>query len=137
MSILKQQENKLESLAKARTELLTEVKQECNLDNEGYNDLDVIEDEVLSGDIILEWFEHRDLAYISDMIDCQKALLDTLKMAETGDKKALHNANKAFEELVHEARHIKKKRNEDIQKAQEVISLMDEIIKVCDEHRKN
>ena len=136
MSILKQQENKLESLAKARTELLTEVKQECNLDNEEYNDLDVIEDEVLSGDIILEWFEHRDLAYISDMIDCQKALLDKLKTAETGDKKALHNANKAFEELVCEARRIKKKRNEDIQKAQEVIALMDEIIQVCDEHKK-
>ena len=135
MSIL-EQENKLESLAKARKVFLTEVKQECNLYNEEYNDLDVIEDEVLSGDIILEWFEHRDLAYISDMINCQKALLDTLKMAETGDKKALHNANKAFEELVCEARRIKKKRNEDIQKAQEVISLMDEIIKVCDEHRK-
>ena len=133
MSIL-EQENKLESLAKVRKVFLTEVKQECNLDNEEYNDLDVIEDEVLSGDIILEWFEHRDLAYISNMIDCQKALLDTLKMAETGDKKALHNANKAFEELVHEARRIKKKRNEDIQKAQEVIALMDEIIKVYDEH---
>ena len=136
MSIL-EQENKLESLAKARKVFLTEIKQECNLDNEEYNDLDVIEDEILSGDIILEWFEHRDLAYISNMIDCQKALLDTLKMAETGDKKALHNANKAFEELVREARHIKKKRNEDIQKAQEVISLMDEIIKVCDEYRTN
>ena len=136
MSILKQQENKLESLAKARKVFLTEVKQECNLDDEEYNDLDVIEDEILSGDIILEWFEHRDLAYISNMIDCQKALLDTLKMAETGDKKALHNANKAFEELVCEARRIKKKRNEDIQKAQEVIALMDEIIQVCDEHKK-
>ena len=135
MSIL-EQENKLESLAKARKVFLTEVKQECNLDNEEYNDLGVIEDEILSGDIILEWFEHRDLAYISDMINCQKALLDTLKMAETGDKKALHNANKAFEELVCEARRIKKKRNEDIQKAQEVIALMDEIIKICDEHRK-
>ena len=132
-----EQENKLESLAKARTEFLNEVKRECNPDNEEYDALDTIEDEILSGDIILEWFELRDLAYISDMINCQKALLDTLKMAETGDKKALHNANKAFEELVHEARHIKKKRNEDIQKAQEVISLMDEIIKVCDEHRKN
>ena len=136
MSIL-EQENKLESLAKARTEFLTEVKQECNLNDEGYNDLDVIEDEILSGEIILEWFEHRDLAYIGDMIDSQKALIDMLKMAETGDKKALHNANKAFDELVHEARRIKKKRNEDIQKAQEVIALMDEIIKVCDEHRKN
>ena len=131
-----EQEKKLESLAKARTEFLTEVKQECNLNDEDYNDLDVIEDEVLSGDIILEWFELRDLAYISDMIDCQKALLETLKAPETGDKKALHNANKAFEELLHEARRIKKKRNEDIQKAQEVIALMDEIIQVCDEHRK-
>ena len=126
----------MESLAKARKVFLTEVKQECNLDNEEYNDLGVIEDEILSGDIVLEWFEHRDLAYIGDMIDCQKALLDTLKIAETGDKKALHNANKAFEELVHEARRIKKKRKEDIQKAQEVIALMDEIIQVCDEQKK-
>ena len=70
------------------------------------------------------------------MIDCQKALLDTLKMAETGDKKALHNANKAFEELIHEARRIKKKRKEDIDKAQEAIDFMDEIIKACDQHRE-
>jgi len=124
-------------LAKAREVFLTEVKQECNLDNEEYDALDTIEGDILSGDIILEWFEHRDFAYISDMIDCQKALLDTLKVAETGDKKALHNANKAFEELLHEARRIKKKRNEDIQKAQDVIALMNEIIQVCDEHRKN
>ena len=62
MKSSKNKPNKLESLAKARTEFLTEVKQECNLDNEEYNDLDVIEDEILSGDIILEWFEHRDLA---------------------------------------------------------------------------
>lgn len=135
MSIL-EQENKLESLVKARKEFLTEVKQECNLNDEDYNNLDIIEDEILSGEIILEWFEHRDFAYIGDMIDCQKALIDMLKMAETGDKKALHNVNKAFDELVHEARRIKKKRNEDIQKAQEVIALMDEIIKICNEHRK-
>ena len=107
------------------------------MDNEEYDALDTIEGDILSGDIILEWFEHRDFAYISDMIDCQKALLDTLKVAETGDKKALHNANKAFEELLHEARRIKKKRNEDIQKAQDVIALMNEIIQVCDKHRKN
>ena len=136
MSIL-EQENKLESLAKAREVFQTEVKQECNLDNEEYDALDTIEGDILSGDIILEWFEHRDFAQISDMIDCQKALLDTLKVAETGDKKALHNANKAFEELLHEARRIKKKRSEDIQKAQDVIALMNEIIQVCDEHRKN
>ena len=70
------------------------------------------------------------------MIGCQQALLKTLKVAENGDKKSLHNANKTFEELVNEARRIKKKRNEDIQKAQETIELMDEIIRICDEHRK-
>ena len=135
MSIL-EQEKKLKSLEKARTEFLNEVKQDCNLDDEEHNNLDVIEDEILSGDIILEWFECRDLAYINDMIGCQQALLDTLKVAENGDKNSLHNANKAFEELVHEARRIKKKRNEDILKAQEAIALMDDIIKICDEHRK-
>ena len=134
MSIL-EQKNKLESLVEARIAFLTEVKQECNLNDEDYNDLDTIEDEILSGELLLEWFDHRDLEYISNMISCQQALLDTLKAAECGDKKSLHNANKAFENLVHEARRIKKKRNEDIQKAQETIALMDEIIKICDEHR--
>ena len=136
MSIL-EQENKLESLFKARIAFLTEVKQECKLNDEAYNDLDVIEDEILSGELFLEWFDQRDFTYINDMIGCQQALLETLKVAENEDKKSLHNANKAFEELVHEARRIKKKRNEDIQKAKETIALIDEIIKICDEHRKN
>lgn len=136
MSIL-EQENKLESLTNARIAFLMELKQECNLNDEDYNDLDVIEDEILSGELFLEWFSQRDLTYINDMIACQQALLDTLKVTEKGDKKSLHNANKAFEELVHEARRIKKKRNEDIQKAQETIALMDEIIRICDEHRKS
>jgi hypothetical protein len=70
------------------------------------------------------------------MISCQRALLDTLKIAEKGDEKSLHNANKAFEELIHEARRIKKKRKGDIDKAQEAIDFMDEIIKACDQHRK-
>ena len=135
MSIL-DQEDKLESLIKARNAFLTEVKQGCNLNDEEYDDLGVIEDEILSGDIVLEWFDQRDLAYINDMIGCQQALLKTLKVAENEDKKSLHNANKTFEELVNEARHIKKKRNEDIQKAQDTIELMDEIIRICDEHRK-
>ena len=42
MSIL-EQEDKLESLIKARNAFLTGVKQECNLNDEDYNDLDVIE----------------------------------------------------------------------------------------------
>ena len=41
---------------------------------------------------------------------------------------------KLKEELVHKARHIEKKRNEDLPKAQKTIALMDEIIKVYDEH---
>ena len=135
MSII-EQENKLESLVKARIAFLTEVKQECNLNDEDYNNIDVIEDEILSGELFLEWFDQRDLAYINDMIGCQQALLKTLKVAENEDKKSLNNANKTFEELVNEARRIKKKRNEDIQKAQETIELMDEIIRICDEHRK-
>jgi hypothetical protein len=33
---------------------------------------------------------------------------------------------------VHQARKVKKDREEDIKKAQELVSLMDEIISVCD-----
>ena len=59
-----------------------------------------------------------------------------LALLKAGDKKSVHNANKALETLVREARKVRKERTEDIQKAQEVISLMDEIINVCDEHRQ-
>jgi len=38
--------------------------------------------------------------------------------------------------LVREARKIRKDKEEDVKKAQEVISLMNEIIDVCDAHRK-
>lgn len=47
MSIL-EQENKLESLIKAREAFLTEIKQECNLNDEDYDDFDAMEDEILS-----------------------------------------------------------------------------------------
>lgn len=130
-----EQEKKLESIMKKKSEFFLTVKQECCLDDEYYKNHETIEDDILSGDIILEWFEHRDLEYISDMIGCQQVLLDTLKTAERGDKKSLHDANKVFGELIHEARRIKRKRTEDVQKAQEVIDLMNEIIKICDEFR--
>ena len=131
-----EQESKLEFLVKKREAFLEEIKQEFDLDDEEYNNLETVEDEILSGELLLEWFDHRDLTYINDMISCQRALLDTLKNAEEGDKKSLHNANKAFEELIHEARRIKKKRKEDMDKAQEAIDFMDEIIKACDQHRE-
>ena len=131
-----EQESKLEFLVKKREAFLEEIKQEFDLDDEEYNNLETVEDEILSGELLLEWFDRRDLAYINDMISCQGALLDTLKIAEKGDKKSLHNANKAFEELIHEVRRIKKKRKEDMDKAQEAIDFMDEIIKACDQHRE-
>ena len=136
MSIL-EQENKLQSLTKNREEFLSKVKQNCNLNDEDYWDLEAIESNILSGDLPLEWADHRDFEYISDMVECQQALIDTLKIAEKGDKKSLHNANKDFEMLVREARHIKRKRLEDVQKAQEAISFMEEIIEICDKHRNS
>ena len=136
MSIL-EQENKLQSLTKNREEFLSKVKQNCNLNDEDYGDLEAIESNILSGDLPLEWADHRDFEYISDMVECQQALIDTLKIAEKGDKKSLHNANKDFEMLVREARHIKRKRLEDVQKAQEAISFMEEIIEICDKHRNS
>lgn len=69
------------------------------------------------------------------MVRYQQLLVRALTILEQGDKKSLHNDKKAFETLVRDARRIKDDKMADIQKAQEVISLMDEIIQVCDNHR--
>lgn len=79
---------------------------------------------------------NRDLDYIDEMIRCQQMLVRALELFEQGDKKSLHNANKAFEVRVREARRIKKDMHEDIQKAQAVVDLMDKIIEICDENRQ-
>ena len=59
-----------------------------------------------------------------------------LEQLDTEDQKALHNIKKSTEILVHDARHIKQARLDDIKKAPEVITLMDEIIQTCDKYRK-
>lgn len=130
--------NSLEA-AKKQSELLIEKRDALFLrikDDYDFEDVTEVASAIDDGDISLEWEEYREIDYADSSLRCQQMLVDALELLETGDKKSVHNANKAFETLVREARKIRKERMEDIQKAQEVISLMDEIINVCDEHRQ-
>ena len=105
-------------------------------DDYDFEDATDVESAIDDEDVSLEWEEYREIDYADSSVRCQQMLVDALELLETGDKKSVHNANKALETLVREARKVRKERTEDIQKAQEVISLMDEIINICDEHRQ-
>ena len=125
--------------AKKQLDLLVEKKNDLLLRNKDDYDLEDVADvesAIDDEDVSLEWEEYREIDYADSSVRCQQMLVDALELLEAGDKKSVHNANKALETLVREARKVRKERTEDIQKAQEVISLMDEIINVCDEHRQ-
>ena len=76
-----------------------------------------------------------EIDYADSSVRCQQMLIHALELLESGDKKSVHNANKALETLVRAARKVRKEKTEDIQKAQEVVSLMNEIINTCDDLR--
>jgi hypothetical protein len=118
-------------LEEKRDDLFLRIKDDYDLE-----DVMEVESAIDDGDVSLEWEECREIDYADSSLRCQQMLVDALELLETGDKKSVHNANKALETLVREARKVRKERTEDIQKAQEVISLMDEILNVCDEHRQ-
>lgn len=131
MTSLETAKKQLDLLVEKKNDLLLRIKDDYDLE-----DATDAENAIDDGEISLEWEECREIDYADSSVRCQQMLVDALGLLETGDKKAVHNANKALETLVREARKVRKERTEDIQKAQEVISLMDEIINVCDEHRR-
>ena len=131
MNSLETAKKKSALLAEKKNDLLLRIKDDYDLE-----DATDVESAIDDEDVSLEWEEYREIDYADSSVRCQQMLVDALALLETGDKKAVHNANKALETLVREARKVRKERMEDIQKAQEVISLMDEIINICDEHRQ-
>ena len=131
MNDLEATQKKLGSLIEKKNDLLLRLKDDYDLE-----DATEVESSIDDGDVSLEWEEYRELDYADSSLRCQQMLVHALELLAAGDKKSVHNANKALETLVREARKVRKERTEDIQKAQEVISLMDEIINVCDEHRQ-
>lgn len=131
MNSLETANKKLDILAKKKDDLLLRIKDDYDLE-----DIADVESAIDDQDISLEWEEYREIDYADSSLRCQQMLVDALVLLEAGDKKSVHNANKALETLVRDARKVRKERTEDIQKAQEVISLMDEIINVCDEYRQ-
>ena len=131
MSSLQTAKKQLDLLVEKKNDLLLRIKDDYDLE-----DVTEVESAIDDEDVSLEWEEYREIDYADSSVRCQQMLVDALALLEAGDKKAVHNANKALETLVREARKVRKERTEDIQKAQEVISLMDEIINVCDEHRQ-
>lgn len=139
MEELELAKERLAEIEKNQAELIRDVKKTYGLEDEAYEDysntynsfLDLIADE----NILVEWSDHRDLDYLEDKLRCQGALVETLESLNADDKKSIHRSKKNLEELVHRARYIKKQRRDDIEKAEEAIRTMDELIAVCDKFR--
>lgn len=136
MNSLETAKERLDLLIKNQVQLLLTIKEDYDLDDEDCEDAESVQSAINFGDITLEWDENRDVDYADDAVRCQQRLVRALELLEVGDKKSTHNANKALEILVREARRVRKDKEEDVKKAQELISLMDEIISVCDNHRQ-
>lgn len=137
MISLEEAKKKLDMLEKKQGEVLLQLKENYELDDEHYDGAEAIKEAVYQGDIeLLEWEEKRDFDYADDTVRCQQMLITALELLNAGDKNSIHNSNKAMETLVREARKIRKDKEDDAKKAQEIISLMNEIIAVCDAHRK-
>ena len=136
MNSLETAKERLDLLIKKQEELFLTIKEDYDLDDEDCEDAESVQSAINCGDITLEWDENRDVDYADDAVRCQQMLVRALELIEAGDKKSIHNANKTLETLVREARKIRKDKEEDVKKAQEVISLMNEIIDVCDAHLK-
>lgn len=134
MSYLEQAKEQLAEYEEKQKSIISEIKESYIEDGFDEDEIDIDTGIVVDG--ALRWDELRDIDYIDDVVSCQELLVRALEIFEQKDKKSLHNANKAFETLVRSARRIKKARIEDIQQAQNVIDVMNEIIKVCNELQK-
>ena len=135
MNCIEPAKNKLDTLLQKRSELYLEIKESYALDDD-CEDAASVENAIDEGEIDLEWNELRDISYIDASVRCQEALIHALELLKKGDKKSVHNANKELEVLVGEARRIRKSGEDDLKKAQEIISSMNEIIDICDMHRQ-
>ena len=134
MNDLEKAEKMLAESKEKQAALFDKIKNSYLADGVDEEDLDI--EDGMAGDIALQWRELRDIDYMEDIIDHHRLLVRALGIIEPGDKKALHNGKKALETLVHEARRMKQDKLDDIRKAEEVIAVMDEIIKICDANRK-
>ncbi len=128
--------SELKGLEERKKGLLIGLRDIYELDEEDCEREEDILDTLYSGDIFPEWYELRDIEYYDSMISGKKLLIRAIELYEKNDSKSLHNANKSFETLVGDLRRIKKEKKDDIEKAQEVIDTIDEIINICDEYRK-
>lgn len=134
MNNLKSAKEKLELLEEQRETIFLEIKENYKLEDEFYNDTSDVENVIYAGDILLGWQDNRDIDYSDDSLQCNNMLVNALEFLEMGDENSIQIANEIFESVVLLARKVKADREEDIAKAQGVISFMNEIINVCDSH---
>lgn len=120
-----------------KREVLRRIRDEHGLEGEDlYQDLSQVESALYDGSIDPSWEEARDYAYADEALGLQSLLIKALQTYEKHDRKSLHNANKAFEELVRQCRGARRNLREDVLAAQRAIEVVEGIIAICDDLRR-
>lgn len=141
MEELELAKEKLVEIEKEQTDLIGEMKETYGIDDEDYEDYgfsntcEEFFQYICEENIFISLDDYRDLEYMGAKLRCKKALVEALEAFNAGDKKSLHNAKKILKEIMSGARLIKTQRQNDIEKAEESIRTMDEIIAICDKFR--
>ena len=132
---------KTENITKAAIEYYDEL---CDHEQDFHNELEqkkkeYFEDEgiELCNDEITERIKLDYSLYYPELVNStRRIVLDTLKDYLTNTGSDTHNINKSFEKCIHTARAYKKEIQKEIEKAQDAINQLNDLIDICDKYRE-
>ena len=128
--LLKKIDDMLEAVLKEEREYIDELCLDEEYDN--IEDIPIDEPDYIDFSGKYGWQIRRDYEYISE----KKAILVNLKelfsiMSSDTDPKKMHKARKELEETISDARYYRMHKKEDIDTANEVNDVMNNVIEIC------
>lgn len=132
---------KTENITKAAIEYYYEL---CGHEQDFHNELQRMKKEYfadegieLCDDEVIEKIKLDYSLYYPELVNSTRCIvLDTLKGYLTNTESNTHNINKSFEKCIHTARAYKKEIQKEIEKAQDAINQLNDLIDICDKYRE-
>lgn len=125
MNYLTMAKNQLSKIEEQQEELFWDLQDKYELE-----DNDDVAEKLSGGCFHVDWRDLRDIEYTTELIQHQKLLVEALEKMEKGEAESLFEAYSlcGHEDFGFETRLSMRKYDNDIEKAQTMITLMDELI---------
>ena len=135
MTTLEQVKTRLEEYTKKEKELISSFIDKYDLHEIDFENFD-LEEVIYNGPMAPTLQEHIQYDYLGGVVVCYKILVSHLERWGGNDDKSRRLLDLNLGGLVQTAREIQKRRAEEIQQAQNVIDILDDLIKICEENRE-